>query len=884
MEVLLLALVVLSPWAFGSVDPIFELLLAIGIAGLLGLWVTVVIIQGRLNWVRCPAALCLIGLTLVGLLQLVPLPEGLLRIVSPNSVALRAELTPEKPEVVTAGSAPMAPPARNPISVYPYATRCEIVRWIGILALFAVVRNHLTTTAAFRRLSAVALINGVLLALFGMAQLFASKRTTVYGFESAGEVLGPFINRNHFASYLNLCLTLGVGLLLTLGPSEGERRRRMVQKPNALGEQDIDDAAFFSPFAVLHSPAQMWVCVGLAVTLAGVLGSFSRGGAVSLVVGIVAAGAASLSAGGPRVRRLELLILPAVVLIGILAWTGIRPLESRLSTLWQGGAFDKSRWSMWVSILRLVPMFPVFGCGYGTLLKIEPISRYVDLFPDLSQFDLIEIDHAHNDYLEGLVEGGILRLVLTVALVAFVLIYGVRAVRRWTGRTPGALAFGGLAAMAALAAHSFVEFSITTPAVAVLAAAIAAHLMSLTRSDPTNPPSAAHSGVMYDRLNRLGQVGVAILFVSIGLVLVLQTWQEEKVQQLRLEAFRAKRAKPADRKRAFRVLMAATRIAPDNADVHVELGQEFLNAWHDQVELRQVVVARPVLAAGSIAASGLAPLSDVGLVFLPDINRRVPHGWAEALQEDLVLPGLREMITARNICPLLPRPHMRLAAHARALAQADPPAKYWERARRLAPYDSDLWYFSGMQARQDGRTDEAWDQWRRSLTLSRKHLPAIVSAADAAGMLPGEMLTRLLPDDTLVLFEAARRLEPGTDSAERTRPLWERVLALLNAREELGPADYYIKANALRRLDQPKAALAAYRQAVDMNLSGEEWRAEYARYLEVNREYKEALGQVLYIEARTGLSPQLKQLKDNLQQQLNLQPPPGRNQPSGARP
>jgi tetratricopeptide (TPR) repeat protein len=869
MEGLLLVLVVLSPWAFGAVDPVFELFLAAGITGLLGLWAAVVIAQGRLNWVRCPAALCLAGLTILGLFQLVPMPQGLLRVISPNSAALRTELLPERPEVLIAGSPPMAPPANTPISVYPYLTRCEIVRWLGVLALFAVVRNQLATTAGFRRLSAVALVNGVLLALFGMAQLFASKRTHVYGFESAGEVLGPFINRNHFACYLNMCLGLGVGLLLTLGPSEGERRRRMVQKPNALGEQEIDDTAIFSPFAVLQSPAQMWVCVGLAVTLAGVLCSFSRGAAVSLVVGMIAAGIARLSAGGPRFRRLDLLILPAVILVGLLAWTGIRPLESRLATLWQGGAFDMSRWQMWLSIGRLVPMFPVFGCGYGTLVKIEPISRQNDLFPALSAYDLIEIDHAHNDYLEGFVEGGVIRFSLTIALVAFVVTYGVRAVRRWVGRTPGALAFGGLTAMTALAAHSFVEFSITTPAVAVLAAVIAAHLMSLMRTDPASPPSAAHSGVMYARLRWPGQVAVACLFAAVGAVLILQTLQAERVQRLRLEAYRAKKAEPPDFDREFRMLAAATRIAPDNADVRVELGQEYLNAWEGQVRLRKDVAARPLFAASIVSANALDPLAHARLLVWSEL-KRAPQGAAKALAEDLELPGLREMITARNICPLLPRPHMRLAAHASALAEHDPPAKYWERARRLAPYDAELWYFSGVESRNQGQKEAAWDQWKRSLTIQRKYLPQILDAAVAAGMSPTDMLTRFLPDDPRVLYEAAVRLEPDPDSAEKTRPFWERVIELLKTREEPGPTDFYVKANALRRLDQSDAAIAAYRQAVDMNFQGKDWREEYARYLDAIGKYEDALRQISYIEAQGGLTPQLKQFKEVLEQEVHL--------------
>jgi tetratricopeptide (TPR) repeat protein len=260
----------------------------------------------------------------------------------------------------------------------------------------------------------------------------------------------------------------------------------------------------------------------------------------------------------------------------------------------------------------------------------------------------------------------------------------------------------------------------------------------------------------------------------------------------------------------------------------------------------------------------------------PELSRRIPHGWEKALGEELELPGLRQMITARDLCPLLPRPHMRLAAHAAALAHADKPANYWVRARRLAPFDAELFYYSGVQARKDGRTEEAWDQWKRSLSLSRKYLPAIVDAASAAGLSPTEMLARLLPDDPRVLHEAARRLEPNPDAAERTRPLWERVLTLLAAREEPGPWEYYIKANALRRLDQPDAALAAYRQAVDMNYKGNDWREEYARYLEANRKYNEALLQVKHIEDNGGLTPQLKQFKEILEQQLNLLPrPPG---------
>src|SRR5262249_30966272 len=94
MEALVLALVCLSPWAFGAVEPVSEFILYAGVALLVGLWGAKVLLEWRLSWQRCPVALCLAGLFLIGIWQLTPLPRPLLGRLSPATTRLYGRLLP----------------------------------------------------------------------------------------------------------------------------------------------------------------------------------------------------------------------------------------------------------------------------------------------------------------------------------------------------------------------------------------------------------------------------------------------------------------------------------------------------------------------------------------------------------------------------------------------------------------------------------------------------------------------------------------------------------------------------------------------------------------------------------------------------------------------
>jgi tetratricopeptide (TPR) repeat protein len=784
-----LVLVAGLPWAFGGVDPVFELIYSIGIALLVLLWACVACLNGRLSFSRCPITFVLACLFVLGALQLIPLPHWLLSVVSPGAASINAEMLPTEPEWLTSTEPAPAPSAMRPISMYPHATRASIFHWLEALILFAVIRHQLASVNAMRRLAYVAILTGIGIALFGLYQTFRYGEGTALGYATMGRVFGPFINRNHAAAFLNLCIGLGIGLLVYQGTDVSEYRRRAVQKPNAVQEQE--EASVFSPLAVLHSPAQLWILVALTVLGAGLLCTLSRGGVACLALALFVAFALRMS-WPPRVGRLEYFILPAILIAGLLAWLGIKPLETRLATLWKSDVLVDGRWQIWTNLIRLAPMFPVFGSGYGTLQYVEPLSRQQ---ADLLQMPGILIDHAHNDYLEGLIEGGLIRLALTALLVSFVFVYGFRALRRYAGRKPAGWAFGGLIAFLSLALHSTVDFSLQTPAVAVLAVSVCAYLVALNRSDPNGPPSAAHPTVLTLRFPAAGLVAVSVCALTIAGVLILHAWKAEQAFRFRLAAFRAlQRVTPPDLDQAILYLESAVRVAPTDADLQLELGQVFL-------------------------------------------DRTKPNN-PKRLSESII-PGMRHMIEARNDCVLLPRPQMRLAANAKYLYRADPPDAYWRRAERLAPSDPDFWYLRGLSALKENRLDEAWTYWQRSLQLSPRHLKGIVDGAFAKLGIE-QLLAKILPDDAELLFLSAEQLQDAAPPAD-LKKLYRRVGEVLDPRgEELSANEFFLKARSAEQIGETDKALRSYKLALDMNDNQQEWRWRYARLLHRTGRLKEA--------------------------------------------
>ena len=216
--------------------------------------------------------------------------------------------------------------------------------------------------------------------MFGLTQSFTSDGTRVYWFRQLTQstAFGPFINRHHFAGYMELAIALPLGLLFS-GAIESYKRP-------------------------LYAFAAMMMGVALIMTN-------SRGGIISLaaeILFLVVVAGPGLRHGErrPRAQRIRSALLRAglafgliAVLIGGTIAVGGSDVFTRLLGTANADDPTTGRAHFWSVTLDVIKAYPIVGSGLGSFSVIY--TRYD------SRNGFYRLEQAHNDYLQTLADGGI---------------------------------------------------------------------------------------------------------------------------------------------------------------------------------------------------------------------------------------------------------------------------------------------------------------------------------------------------------------------------------------------------------------------------------------------------------------------------------------------
>jgi O-antigen ligase len=360
-------------------------------------------------------------------IQLLPLPLGLLKTLSPARAGLVEALATVLPNI-----------AKAPLSVNPP----QAVFW-GFSLLCYIATFFLARELGWRFIDRPwstilpLIVIAASEALVGLVQVYA-------GWPNA-EATGTYTNRDHFSGLLEMVLPFGV----VCGWSFLQRRRESF------------DRSVWPAITV----CAIWTTS--AVLLMAIVYSLSRMGFFVTLCSLFIVGALSF---GPRLPSQNFRVISLTLLaVGTLALFVFLPPDQLIERFAEMSASGKisadTRLYFWRETFALIDEFRWFGCGLGgfesTFLKYQGIANG------------FRVEMAHNDYLQLLAELGLFGFGILAAAAVGVLIPIAKGIIRIPDENRRLMLVACVGSFVAIGMHSLVDFNMYIPANAMTLAWIA---------------------------------------------------------------------------------------------------------------------------------------------------------------------------------------------------------------------------------------------------------------------------------------------------------------------------------------------------------------------------------------------------------------------------
>ena len=446
----LLTAVVFTALAHGAVEPWavagFELL----VAGLILLWGVKVIVEKKVT-IRIPA----VGLPLVALVALALV----------QSLAITDHLG-----------------ERLSFSLDVEATRTTLLTLSCLFVSFLIAANFFGSSNRKLGLANFLIGWGLALAVFALLQHFTwNGRFYWLRTLTARNAMpfGPFVNRNHFAGYMEMLAPLPIAMVIARAPGRDLRL--------------------------------LYVFAAVMMAMAAIV-SLSRGGMISLgaeLVFIAALSARRQDVGGRRPaegtarlasvlfmpRSAALILLIAGVVVAGVLWMAPNQIVDRITSQSAGSQAQQaetlfsSRGWVWRDTIAMIRAKPLMGVGLGAYETAYPIYSQDDGAVALGRS--YAVDRAHNDYLQLVTEGGIVGGVLALWFIVSIFRAVVRGAKS-NDSLRRAFAIGGGAGIFGILVHSLVDFNLQLPSNALLFLLLVAAVTYARVAKPKAQPGRKH--------------------------------------------------------------------------------------------------------------------------------------------------------------------------------------------------------------------------------------------------------------------------------------------------------------------------------------------------------------------------------------------------------
>jgi len=317
------------------------------------------------------------------------------------------------------------------LTAYTFLTLTQLLKLAAYFLIFFLATQAFRTRNELAKLVWFLIIFCFAVSLFAITQHFTSTGEIYWmeAFKIEADPFGPYVNRNHFAGFVELTLPLGLAMMAFRG---------------------------------IHRDVMPLMVLLTVVPMSALVLSSSRGGIVGFAFEIGVLILLVLSRRTSAWKNARVIAAGAIALIALVTvmWVGADQAIARFATLKSPEINFGRRISMARGAAHIFLDHPIIGCGTGTLVDVFPAYE--------TAYDAKVVDHVHNDYMEMLAEMGLLGG--ACGIVFLILLY--REARRVFAAEQGhfsrAIHAGAIVAVSGMLLHSLVDFNLQIPANAML--------------------------------------------------------------------------------------------------------------------------------------------------------------------------------------------------------------------------------------------------------------------------------------------------------------------------------------------------------------------------------------------------------------------------------
>ncbi|MFZ0770753.1 MAG: O-antigen ligase family protein [Candidatus Sulfotelmatobacter sp.] len=316
------------------------------------------------------------------------------------------------------------------MTAYPHGTVSLALLYFAYGMLCFLAGQTLLRGDQARKLALIFSVYGAALAGFALLQGISSngKLYWIRQPRMGGWIYGPYVNHNHYAGLMEMLVPIPLIVSLTrLAP------------PKVRAVAAAAAAVMVGTIFLSGSRGGMFAIFAEFILLAALLVRQKRSLRTAIGIGVFLA-----------------------IVVGLLVWIGGSELSQRIATAGPGHSELSGDIRTYINRdgLRMFLKKPVLGWGLGTFPIVYPQFRtfYTNFF----------VNEAHNDYLQLLVEMGLLGFATMVWFVVTIYTRAMRKIGNWPSEISGAVTLACMLGLSGILVHSAVDFNLQIPANAAL--------------------------------------------------------------------------------------------------------------------------------------------------------------------------------------------------------------------------------------------------------------------------------------------------------------------------------------------------------------------------------------------------------------------------------